>query len=161
MLHRLGTVEFGRGTADRAIYYLGAFPTAYFLAAPYNHAVFVLLSVGCLYAIRRQAWWLAGALGGPARAELLAIGLIPVGLAAYATYCWYALGDPLAFSRAQWYLLAYAVPVLLVPLFLPLMGANPVSSMARYILDLTVVFLFLARIGAGQTFERPPVAAVS
>ena len=243
VLHRLGTVEFGRGTADRAIYFLGAFPTAYFLAAPYNHAVFVMLSVGCLYAIRRQAWWLAGALGAvasatrsaglllvipfayeylrlrgfrprAARADLLAIGLIPVGLAAYATYCWYALGDPLAFSRAQafwdkalawpgqtlwmaatelgqrplvenyaliadlaatlgaiavlvlcfvgpwrlpreqWYLLAYAVPVLLVPLFLPLMGANPVSSMARYILDLTVVFLFLARIGAGQTFER-------
>jgi hypothetical protein len=243
VLHRLGAVEFGGRTADRAIYYLGAFPTAYFLAAPYNHAVLMLLSVGCLYALRRQAWWVAGALGALAsgtrsaglflaipfayeylrrrgfqlravRADAASIALVPVGLVAYAAYCWATLGDPLAFSKAQgywdkalawpgqtlwlaavelgrrplaenyaliadltatlgavavlvlcfvgpwrlpreqWYLLAYAVPVLLVPLFLPLMQANPVSGMARYILDLTVIFLLLARIGAGQGFER-------
>jgi hypothetical protein len=220
VLHRLGELEFGQETADRAIYFLGVFPTAFFLAAPYNHAIFMLLSVGCLYAIRRQAWWLAGALGALAsgtrsaglllivpfvyeylrrrefrlramRLDAAAVGLLPLGLLAFAVYCWQALGDPLAFSKAQgfwgkalawpgqtlwmavsqlgqrplaenyslvadlaatvgllvllvlcfagpwrlpreqWYLPLFAAAVLLVPLSFPLVGANPMSSVAR------------------------------
>lgn len=122
VLHRLVEVEADRATADRVLWYLIAFPTGFFLAAAYNTALFLALSVGAVYALRRERWWLAGVLGFLATttrsAGLLlvvpfcyeylrlrrahpAVLLVPAGLAGYMTYCWQVLGDPLAFAHAQ------------------------------------------------------------
>src|SRR5829696_5822297 len=66
MLHRLTAHEMGAATADRTIYYLVAFPTAFFLVAPYNHSLFLLAATSSLYAMRTGQWWLAGAIAAAA-----------------------------------------------------------------------------------------------
>jgi hypothetical protein len=130
LLHRLVATEVGSGPADRTIFALGVFPTAYFLAAPYNHGLFLTLALGVLYALRRRAWWLAAGLGALASSTRSAgvllmlpfayeylrvrgfrlrrvrpnaawILVVPAGLVAYAAFCWARFGDPLAFSHAQ------------------------------------------------------------
>ncbi|GAA2631423.1 mannosyltransferase family protein [Paractinoplanes durhamensis] len=130
VLHRLAEYEFGPRVAQRATWYLAAFPTGFFLFIGYNESLFLLLAVGALYAGRRGHWWLAGALGALSsatrlfglllmvplaieylrqigwrprrlRPDVLALGLVPVGVLAYSVYCWVELGNPLAFSAAQ------------------------------------------------------------
>ena len=130
MLHRLAEHEFGPRVAHRAIWYLAAFPTGFFLFIGYNESLFLLLAVGALYAGRRGHWWLAGTLGALSSAtrlfgvlliaplaveylrqidwrprrirwDVLGLALVPLGVVAYAVYCAVVLGNPLAFSRAQ------------------------------------------------------------
>ncbi|MGE5828472.1 MAG: mannosyltransferase family protein [Micromonosporaceae bacterium] len=130
VLHRLATHELGEPTAARVLFYLMAFPAAFFLCAGYTSSLFLLLSAGALYAMRRERWWLAGAVGALAtatrlagvlliiafvieygrqhgwsvrrwRPDALAIAVVPSGLVAFALYCWWRLDDPLAFSHAQ------------------------------------------------------------
>lgn len=47
----------------RAVKYLLIFPATVFLGAPYTESLFLLLSIGCLYALRRRRWAVAGLLG--------------------------------------------------------------------------------------------------
>jgi hypothetical protein len=130
VLHRLAASILGDGGGRRAVFYLVAFPTGFYLAAAYTESLFIALSVGSLYAMRRRQWWVAGVLGGFAsatrlaglllalafgyeylrqrgfsprriRLDALAVALVPVGLLLYAAYCWRAFGDPLYFVRAQ------------------------------------------------------------
>jgi hypothetical protein len=130
LLHKLLVNEAGTVVADRTVFLFGVFPTAYFLAAPYNHSLFLLLTLGFLYALRRQTWWLAAVLGALASAtrsvgvllmlpfayEYLRVRgfrpravrpagawvlAIPAGLVAYALYCNSRVGDPLAFVHSQ------------------------------------------------------------
>jgi hypothetical protein len=127
VLHRLAAREYGGVAARRAVWAVAVFPSAFFLGVGYNMSVALLLCVGCVYALRRERWWLAGALGAVATATrssalllvaafaveylrrigwrpsryLLAGALIPAGLAAYMTYLWLAFGDALAFVHAQ------------------------------------------------------------
>jgi hypothetical protein len=125
VLYRLADHEFGPLVAQRAVWYLAAFPTGFFLFIGYNESLFLLLAVGALYAGRRGHWWLAGVLGAFSSATrlfgvllvvplaieylrqhrlrpgILAIGLVPLGVIAYSVYCAVALGNPLAFSKAQ------------------------------------------------------------
>ena len=130
VLHRFVTETIDRPLADRTLLVLMAWPAAFFLSAGYNASLFLLLSVSVLYCLRRRAWWWAGLLGGLASATRLAgvllvlafaveylrvrgwrwravrwdaaaVLLVPVGVVAFATYCWVALDDPFAFSRAQ------------------------------------------------------------
>jgi hypothetical protein len=64
VLHRLTLLELGSELlARRTLLYLGVFPSAIFLFAPYSESLFLALSVGCLYAARRSAWLSAAALG--------------------------------------------------------------------------------------------------
>lgn len=257
VLHRLLAVEFDESVAGRALFFLLAFPSAFFLAAPFTHALFLLLCTGFLYALRRRSWWLAGALGGLAsatrpfgvllvlpfvveylrvrfslagdgsfagrlrialgrvRVSAAAVALIPAGTGAFVLYCWIKLGDPLAYThgqvsgwnkivtwpghtlwlaveqlrarppaenysllidlaatllaitaivvclvgrwrlrRDQWYLLAFAVPILLVPLCVPGLHDNPLQSMTRYVLDAAVLFAVPARIAISRNAER-------
>jgi hypothetical protein len=67
VLHRLVETESDRATGDRAVWYLIAFPSGFFLAAAYNTALFLALSAGAVYALA------AGALvaGGCARVPRL------------------------------------------------------------------------------------------
>jgi hypothetical protein len=127
LLHRLVERELDARTARRAVWFLLAFPTAFFLIAPYPSALFLLLAVGALYAMRTGNWWVAGALGALASAtrssgvllglpfvmeyvrqhgrrlrwSALAVLLVPAGLVAYALYLQWLVGDALAFQHAQ------------------------------------------------------------
>jgi hypothetical protein len=130
MVHRLATRIIGTDAARRAVFYLLAFPTGFYLAAGYNESLFVALSVGSLYFMHRRQWWVAGVLGGFAsatrlagillmlafgyeylrqrgfsprriRPDALAAALVPVGLLLYAAYCWRSFGDPLYFQKMQ------------------------------------------------------------
>ena len=128
VFYRLVELEFDTQIAGRAIWLLMLFPTAFFLALGFNESLFMALMLGSVYAMRRSHWWLAGALGGLAsltrsvgfllalafvfeylrqrefslrriRIDVLAVGLIPAGLAAYMLYLWAVVGDPLAFTN--------------------------------------------------------------
>ncbi|MET7393092.1 hypothetical protein ABZS66_06295 [Dactylosporangium sp. NPDC005572] len=130
MLHRLVGREFGEPTANRAMAVLVAFPTAFFLVAPYPSSLILFLSVTCISALRTGHWWVAGVLAALAsgtrasgmllavpfayeylrqhgfelrrfRWDVLAIGLVPAGLVAFAAYTRHAYGDALLFSHAQ------------------------------------------------------------
>jgi hypothetical protein len=85
LLHRLTELELGAAVARRAVLLLCVLPTAFFLFAPYTESLFLALSVGCVYAARRRAWLLAGALGALASATrstgvLLAVALLVEGV---------------------------------------------------------------------------------
>jgi hypothetical protein len=127
VLHRLLARELDDDTAGRALWYLLAFPTAFFLLLPYNHGLDLLFVAGFFLLLRGERWWWAAAVGGLATAtrssgillliafgyeyvrrhgwrlnrSALAVTLIPTGLLAYTTYLWWQFGNPLAFSDAQ------------------------------------------------------------
>lgn len=129
-LWRLTAWELGKDAAGRAILYIAVFPTALFFFAGYSESLFLLLTVACLYHGRREQWVLAGIFGGLAaatrvtgvllivpllwqygwscnfslrrvRPSILALLLVPAGLAAFMAYLAWAVGDPLAFSHYQ------------------------------------------------------------
>ena len=130
LLYRLIALDFSRAVARRALIYLALFPTAYYFSAVYSESLFLLLSVGCLYAARRDRWWLAGVVGFLAaltrspgillalplaimfvqqqgwrplrwRRNPLAIALIPAGLMTYMVYLRRIWNDPLVTLHAQ------------------------------------------------------------
>ncbi len=63
VLYRLIQIDFPRPVARRALLYLALFPTSYYFSALYSESLFLLLSVACLYAARRDRWWPAGVCG--------------------------------------------------------------------------------------------------
>jgi hypothetical protein len=122
----LGEEAFAR----RAVAYLLAFPTAFFLACVYTEALFLFLAVAAFHLARRERWLAAGAAGALAaltrptgvllfpalgfmaleasrrdRRRLLRgppwLLLVPAAFAGYALYCWRLTGDPLAVLRVQ------------------------------------------------------------
>ena len=129
LLHR--TVrEFGQEEeeASRAVFYLSIFPTSYFFSLPFTESLFLCLTIGSIYAAKRERWMMAGLLGAlasatrvngvlllPALAVLywqrarrggvslsaLALLLVPLGLAAYMLYLHWLTGNALAFRDAQ------------------------------------------------------------
>lgn len=130
LLRLLAERECGPEAASRATIYLALFPTALFFFAPYNESLFLLLTLGSFLALRQGHWWLTGGLGLLAsltrsagifllvpfaveylsqhhwcwrqvRADVLALGMIPLGMALYGWYCWVRFGDLLAFVHAQ------------------------------------------------------------
>jgi hypothetical protein len=130
LLYQLLAIDFARPVVRRALLYLALFPTAYYFSAVYSESVFLLLSVGCLLAARRDRWWIAGALGFLAattrshgillalplaimfvqqqgwhplrwRRNPIAIGLIPAGLMTYMVYLRSIWDDPFITLQAQ------------------------------------------------------------
>src|SRR5690349_19032032 len=127
ILYRLTDHEFGRAPGNRAVFYLVAFPTGFFLTAAYNEGLFIALCAAGIYAMRRSHWWVAGIVGAFAtatraggvllifafafeyvrqhgrrpRISALAVALMPIGLATVMIADQAAYGDPLAFSHAQ------------------------------------------------------------
>jgi Gpi18-like mannosyltransferase len=130
LFYRLVQDLAGQAMASRSVFYLMAYPFAFFLSAAYNEAFFLMFTVAALYFMRRSMWLLAGVMGAFAsatrqagvllalafaveylrqrdwnwravRADVLAIALVPVGVASYALYCWQAFGDPLKFVHVQ------------------------------------------------------------
>jgi len=130
LLYQLIQLDFPRAVARRAILYLALFPTAYYLGAVYSESLFLLLSVGSLYAARRNRWWVAGAFGFLAaltrshgillliplaimfirqqgwyprrwQANPISIALVPAGLLTYMVYLRRLWNDPLIMLSAQ------------------------------------------------------------
>jgi hypothetical protein len=62
-LYRLVRLDNEHDEAWRTVLLLYAFPTAYFLAAPYSEALFLFAVVASIYAARTRAWPAAGAAG--------------------------------------------------------------------------------------------------
>jgi hypothetical protein len=126
-LHKL-VLELGHKAedADRAVFYLAAFPTSYFFSLPFTESLFLLLSVSCVLAAKRDSWWLAGLCGGLAAStritgvclfpvlallywqtyrsinvKALALLLIPAGIVPYMIFLHRITGNPLAFMDIQ------------------------------------------------------------
>jgi Mannosyltransferase (PIG-V) len=64
LLHRLTKLELGPQAADVAVWLLALAPLSFFFTAVYTESLFLALSVGAVYAARRDRWALAAALGG-------------------------------------------------------------------------------------------------
>jgi Gpi18-like mannosyltransferase len=132
VLYQLVHEDFDQERALRTVLYLAIFPTAFFLMAAYNEALFLCLSLLSFYYIRHRKWWLAGLCGFCAsltrsaglfllvpfayeylrqcqfqlvkiRWDIISGTLIPAGMAVFAVYCYRRFGDPLAFSHVQVY----------------------------------------------------------
>jgi hypothetical protein len=63
LLHRLAELELGNRAADATVLLLAFTPLSFFFTAVYTESLFLLLSVGTIYAARRERWALAGILG--------------------------------------------------------------------------------------------------
>ena len=63
-LYKLTELEFGdQGTAQRAVFYIACFPTAFYFSTMYTESAFLLFSVATMYFARRQLWVWAGVMG--------------------------------------------------------------------------------------------------
>ncbi len=85
-LHRLVALDFERAVARNAVLVTALFPMAFFFSAVYSESLFLALSVGAVYAARRERWAWAGALGALAAATRSAGVLLLVPLA--MIYLW-------------------------------------------------------------------------
>src|SRR3954449_11714598 len=81
LLHRLTALELGAPAARMSVWALALFPGAVFFSAVYSEALYLALSIGCLYAARTGRWGLAGAAGALGAATRSAGVLLVVPLA--------------------------------------------------------------------------------
>ncbi len=127
LLHRLVALDFGIERARTVVWLAAWFPGALVISAVYSESIFLLVSVGAVYAARLERWPLAGVLGAAAAATRsggvivivplliiywyryrrirpdilwLLVG-IPAGLAAYVAYLGISTGDPTSVFTAQ------------------------------------------------------------
>jgi len=63
LLHKLVAIDYERAVARNVVLVTALFPMAFFLSAVYSESLFLMLSVGAIYAARRERWAWAGALG--------------------------------------------------------------------------------------------------
>jgi Mannosyltransferase (PIG-V) len=66
LLHRLTELELGVRAANATILLLAFAPVSFFFTAAYTESLFLALSVGAVYAARRERWALAGCLAAVA-----------------------------------------------------------------------------------------------
>lgn len=62
--YKLTAHELNSHIASRAVMYLAFFPMSFFLSTVYPEALFLALSLACVYYARKRTWWLAGLIGG-------------------------------------------------------------------------------------------------
>jgi hypothetical protein len=67
-LYMLTTEELGETLARRTVLLLAAFPTSFFLLAPYSESLYLFAVLGSFLAARRRRWLLAGVAGAIAGA---------------------------------------------------------------------------------------------
>jgi hypothetical protein len=82
LLHRLTDLELGRPAAGAAVLLLAFAPVSFFFTALYTESLFLVLSVGAVYAARRERWWQAGLLAAAASVTRVTgiLLLVPIGL---------------------------------------------------------------------------------
>jgi hypothetical protein len=129
VLHRLVALDHDRAVARNAVLVTALFPMSFFFSAVYSESLFLALSVGAVYAARRERWAWAGALGGLAAMTRSAgvVLLVPLAL----IYLW-DVGRPSL--RARRPLRADVLWLALVPLglaaycaFLALQGLDALA----------------------------------
>lgn len=132
MLFKTATAfGYDEAVAGRAVFYTAAFPVSYFFSLALTESLFLLLTLSCLYAAKRDRWWLAGLLGALAsatrfagvfllvplcitygqsssadlrsklRVDALGLLLVPAGLIAFMLYLKQITGNAFAFSDIQ------------------------------------------------------------
>ncbi len=129
VLAKLVMIDGTQEEANRAWLLLFAFPTAYFLSAPYSEGIFLFSVLAALYAGRTKHWVAAGLFAAmatasrlvglavmpalmvealwpmtPVREQIKRLGAIAVGLVGIVTYLginYRAYGDPLHFLAAE------------------------------------------------------------
>lgn len=116
------------GTADRAVALFSFFPGSFVLSMLYSEGLMIALSAGCLWALVRQRWLLAGVLAAFATASrpnavvlvaacawaaglavhrrrewraLVAPALAPLGILSFFGLLWARTGDPLRWFTVQ------------------------------------------------------------
>ena len=90
LLHRTVTeFDYDGAVADRTVFYIAAFPVSYFFSLAQTESLFLLLTVGCFYAAKRQRWWLAGICGALASATRFAgvFLIVPLAVLYWQNYC--------------------------------------------------------------------------
>jgi Mannosyltransferase (PIG-V) len=63
LLHRLVALDHDRAVARNAVLVTALFPMSFFFSAVYSESLFLALSIGAVYAARRDRWMWAGLLG--------------------------------------------------------------------------------------------------
>ena len=63
LLYRLAALDDTERVARASVFFMLAFPTAYFLHIGYTESLFLALALGAFLAARRRVWWAAGVLG--------------------------------------------------------------------------------------------------
>jgi Mannosyltransferase (PIG-V) len=63
LIERLVRLDFGEEVAGTTVTLIAFCPVAFFLSAVYTESLFLALSVGTIYAARRERWLLCGVLG--------------------------------------------------------------------------------------------------
>jgi Mannosyltransferase (PIG-V) len=128
LLYRLARLDLTPEQARATVMLIAFFPAALFLSAVYTEALFLMLSVGALYAARLDRWAWAGVLGGlaagtrsggvllllplvwlylagpgrrPVGRSAAWLALVPAGLLAYMAYLGLAHHAPLAPLQAE------------------------------------------------------------
>ena len=66
LFYRLAAETWDEQVADRAVWYLLIFPTAFFGAAIYSESLFLLTAIGAFYFARRRYWGMAALLAAAA-----------------------------------------------------------------------------------------------
>ena len=117
VLYHIATDMLGEQVGRRTLLYLCIFPTAFFFFAAYNESLFLLLTASAFLAMRRQKWWLAGALGFFA-ALTRSAGLLLV--FPYLYELWIDRKDLPAEERNTWYRVWQMIPRLLPVVLIPL-----------------------------------------
>ena len=100
VLHRLTELELGAPAARATVWALALFPGAVFFSSVYSEALYLALSIGCVYSARTGRWAWAGALGALGAATRSAGVLLVVPLAVM----WLARADgrPRRLRDAAW-----------------------------------------------------------
>lgn len=62
-LYKLTELEFDADTAGRTVFYIAAFPTAFFFSAVYTESTFLFFTVSTMYFARKGLWAWAGLFG--------------------------------------------------------------------------------------------------
>ncbi len=63
LLYRMVQEHWDEDTARKALVFLAFLPTSFFLVGAYTESIFLVLSLGCLYAYQKSKWIAAAALG--------------------------------------------------------------------------------------------------
>lgn len=130
VLYHLVSRRLGQSTALLSVLLLSVFPFSCFFGAAYSESLYLLGVVLAFAGIEQRRWWLAAvcaALVAATRAagvvailtvivaygldwmrarrwwrpDVLWLGVMPLGIAAYAAYCWLRFGDPTVYMKAS------------------------------------------------------------
>lgn len=152
LFYELARLEFGRAAAWWSLVALLVFPTAYFFNAPYTEGLFLLLTVGSLYAARRGQWVAAGVLSGLAAfTRVTGVLLLP---ALLVEYCQQRRGTGLL-AKMKAALLDSRRWLELAVLFLPLVSLGLYLLINDYVLGDPLAFQEVFRTKWYKVFAWP------